>query len=306
MHPRLRRPLLALCLAAVCLAAVCLAAQAQTAPATAPTPILLWPNGAPLAHGDTPADQPALFAFVPEHPITHTGVLVIPGGGYSSLSLQPEGLDIAQFLSAHGIPAWVLRYRLGPGYRYPAQLLDGQRAIRYLRANAKQLGLTRLGVMGFSAGGHLASMLGTHYDPGDSHNPDPIEQPGSRPDFLVLGYPVIASVGWAADGSFRNLAGDLDVHQLEMLSTDLHVTPDTPPTFLVCADNDHSVSAENTVRFYLALHRAGVSAEMHVFQHGGHGFGLAAKDPADSTWTTLLLNWMRANGYLDTPPAPFR
>jgi acetyl esterase/lipase len=240
-----------------------------------------------------------LIPYVPEHPSTHTAVLVIPGGGYSHLSLQPEGTEIAAFLSAHGIPAFVLQYRIAPVYQYPVELLDGQRAIRYLRAHAKDYGLTRIGVAGFSAGGHLASMLGTNYDPGSGPATDPVERVSDRPDFLVLGYPVISTVGWAASGSFHNLAGDADLAGLEMLSTDLHVTPDTPPTFLVCADNDKSVSPENAVRFYLALHRVGVSAELHIYQHGGHGFGLAAKDPVDATWTGHLLDWMRANGYLD-------
>lgn len=169
--------------------------------------------------------------------------------------------------------------------------------------------------MGFSAGGHLAAMLGTHFDAGNSNAPDPLERMSSRPDFLVLGYPVITSLSWAAEGSLRNIDPDtshppvtvkprvpatppMNSESLETLSADLHVTPQTPPTFLVCADDDKSVSPENSVRFYLALKHAGVPAELHIYAHGGHGFGLAAWDPADGTWTAHLLDWLRAAGDL--------
>ena len=297
------------------------AAVAQQRPATATglasQPIVLWPDGAPEARGSSAADVPRLIPFIPARVRTTTGVIVIPGGAYVGLSIPTEGTEIAQFLNAAGIPAFVLEYRLAPTYRYPAQLHDGQRALRYLRAHSSELKLKAIGLVGFSAGGHLASEMGTAFDAGSPDNNDPIERQSSRPDFMVLGYPVIATEGFAAEGSLRNIDPDpthpinmtkpntvtvpaMDPKLVQMLSTDLHVTGQTPPTFLVCADDDRSVSPENSVRFYLALHRAGVLAELHIYQHGRHAFGLAAWDPIDRTWTAHMLDWLHENGFL--PP----
>jgi acetyl esterase/lipase len=281
-------------------------------------PIALWPGGAPQAQGTADADIPQLIPFLPARVRTTTGVLVIPGGGYVGLSLPTEGYEVAQFLNAAGIPAFVLKYRLAPRYRYPAQLQDGQRALRYLRANAAQYKLKLIGVAGFSAGGHLASEMGTAFDPGDANAKDPVDRAGSRPDFMILGYPVIGTAGFAAEGSLRNIDPDpthpaniakpgvvtsaaMDPKLVELLSTNLHVTRQTPPAFLVCADDDRSVFSDNSVEFYLALHRAGVAAELHIYEHGRHGFGLAAWDPVDSTWTGRMLDWMRINGFLEAP-----
>jgi acetyl esterase/lipase len=283
-----------------------------------PESIVLWPAGAPQAHGTAPADTPELIPFIPARVRTTTGVLIVPGGGYAGLSLPTEGYEIAHFFNAAGIPAFVLKYRIAPAYRYPVQLHDGQRALRYLRANAARYKLGLIGVAGFSAGGHLASEMGTSFDPGDPAAADPIDRAGSRPDFMILGYPVIATPGFAAEGSLRNIDPDLthttnkskpyvpntppmDPRYVEALSTDLHVTKDTPPAFLVCADDDHSVLSENSVRFYLALNHAGVPAELHIYEHGRHGFGLAAWDPIDSTWTAHMLDWLRINEFLPEP-----
>jgi acetyl esterase/lipase len=294
----------------------CLAAAQSLA-----NPIVLWPGGAPQAKGTTPADIPELIPFLPARVRTTTGILVIPGGGYSGLSLPTEGYEIAHFLNAAGIPAFVLKYRIAPAYRYPTQLHDGQRALRYLRANAAKYGLGLIGVAGFSAGGHLASEMGTSVDSGDVTAADPIDRLGSRPDFMILGYPVISTPGFAAEGSLRNIDPNpahslnttkpfvpntppMDSNYVEALSTDLHVTKDTPPTFLVCADDDHSVLSENSVRFYLALNHAGVPAELHIYEQGRHGFGLAAWDPVDSTWATHMLDWLRVNSFLPGPVKP--
>jgi acetyl esterase/lipase len=299
-----------------------LAAQ-QTAPPRpvnfAPVSIPLWPAGSvPNALGTGYEDTPELLVYTPARVRTTTGVLILPGGGYSGFSLPTEGIEIAQFLNAAGIPAFVLRYRLGIRYRHPVQLEDAQRAMRTLRANAAQYKLDKIGVFGLSAGGHLASMLGTFPSEGSATAPDPIDRVNARPDFMVLAYPVIGQWAFAAEGSLRNIDPDtshpiagtkpgvatdppIDPKLLDLLSTDRHVTPQTPPTFLVCADDDTSVSSENSARFYLALKHAGVPAEMHIYAHGRHGFGLAAWDPVDSTWTALLLDWMRGSGYLDPP-----
>lgn len=282
-----------------------------------PETITLWPHGAPLAQGSQTEDTPRLLVYRPARVKSTTGVLVIPGGGYVHLSLPTEGDEIARFLNAAGIPAFVLEYRLGPRYRHPAQLDDAQRAMRYLRAHAADYKLQKIGAAGFSAGGHLASMLGTFNPSGDPRAADPVDRESARPDFLVLAYPVIGAWAWAAEGSLRNIDPNLShplitprpnsnnpplaPETLALLSTDRLVTAQTPPTFLVCADDDHTVSSENAVHFYLALKQAGVPAEMHIYAHGGHGFGLAAWDPIDRTWTAHLLDWMAANGWIGQP-----
>lgn len=303
------------CACILLLSSICAPAQILS------DPIVLWPAGAPQAHGSAPADSPVLIPFIPARVRTTTGVLIIPGGGYVGLSLPTEGYEIAQFFNAAGIPAFVLKYRIAPAYRYPVQLRDGQRALRYLRANSSKYKLGLIGVAGFSAGGHLASEMGTSSEGGDPASADPIDRLASRPDFMILGYPVIATPGFAAEGSLRNIDPDLthstnrtkpfipntppmDPLYIEALSTDLHVTKDTPPTFLVCADDDHSVLPENSVRFYLALNHAGVPAELHIYEHGRHGFGLAAWDPIDSGWTSQMLNWLRVNHLLPDPVHP--
>lgn len=309
---------LSLAIVLVVLPAISSGQQAgTTAPASQGASTTLWPHEAPQAIGTAEQDIPRLLAFVPARLRTTTAVLVIPGGGYSHLSLPTEGVEIAQFLNAAGITAFVLEYRLGPRYRYPVQLEDAERAMRYIRSNAAAYKVEKVGAIGFSAGGHLAAMLGTQFDAGDPHAADPIDRMSSRPDFLVLGYPVIADVGWAADGSLRNIDPDnnhppasvrpdgptsppMSPKSLETLSMDLHVTSQTPPTFLVCADDDKSVSSENSARFYLALKHAAVPAELHIYAHGGHGFGLAAWDPVDGKWTAQMLDWLREEGNL--PP----
>jgi acetyl esterase/lipase len=308
----------------VILAAIALTGHGQQAvlpPAcnAANESVLLWPAGTPHAVGNTAEDIPCLIPFLPVRARTSTAILVIPGGGYAHLSLPTEGVEIAHFLNAAGIPAFVLDYRLGPRYRYPAQIDDAQRAMRYLRAHAEQYKIQMVGAMGFSAGGHLAAMLGTNFSPGDPQAADPVDRFDSRPDFLVLGYPVIDDLGGAADGSLRNIDPDtsdlivkvrpgipapppISEASLKLLSVDLHVNAKTPPTFLVCADDDPSVSPEDSVRFYLALLHADVPAELHIYAHGRHGFGLAAWDPIDSQWTAQMLEWLRASG--DLPPLP--
>jgi acetyl esterase/lipase len=263
----------------------------------------LWKNGAPGAQGKAPEDTPTLTIYLPAHPAkSNTGVIVAPGGSYTVLAMNHEGRQVANWLNSLGMTAFVLKYRLGPKYHHPIELGDAQRAIRLVRSRAKEFGIRqdRIGIMGFSAGGHLAATVGTHYDHGDPAASDPIDRMSCRPDFLVLAYPVISFVApYSHSRSARNLLGDNpDMQVREELSNELHVTPDTPPTFLFSTSTDKVVPSENSVAFYLALHTAGVSAELHIFQKGPHGVGLDSADPVLGVWPTLLANWMRERGLL--------
>jgi acetyl esterase/lipase len=263
----------------------------------------LWKNGAPGAQGKSAEDTPTLTMYLPSHPTkSDTGVIVAPGGSYRVLAMNHEGRQVANWLNSLGMTAFVLKYRLGPKYHHPVELGDAQRAIRLVRSRAKEFGIRpdRIGIMGFSAGGHLAATVGTHYDHGDSTASDPIDRISCRPDFLVLAYAVISFVApYSHSASARNLLGDdPDMKVREELSNELHVTPDTPPTFLYTTSNDKVVPAENSVAFYMALHTAGVPAELHIFQKGPHGVGLDSADPVLGIWPTLLANWMRQRGLL--------
>jgi acetyl esterase/lipase len=264
--------------------------------------ILLWPSGAPGAQGDEDIDKPTLTIFLPVAPnATKTGVVVAPGGGYQHLSMDKEGYAIAQWLNERGVAAFVLKYRLGPEYHHPIELGDAQRAIRYVRAHAGDYGLAEdhIGMWGFSAGGHLAATAGTRFDSGNAASNDPVEQRSSRPDFLILAYPVITMVQPSVHpGSLKYLLGDNPDPALEQsLSAETQVTKDTPPTFLFATTDDKTVPVLNSVTFYEALVKAGVPAEMHLFQHGAHGAGLAAANPQLSVWPDLVIKWMRESGY---------
>ena len=265
--------------------------------------IPLWAAGAPGALGNTPADQPELTPYLPPAGRANgTGIVIFPGGGYQHLSMAHEGSEIANWLAGLGVTTFVVKYRLGPSYHHPTMLTDAQRAIRIARSRAAEWGVdpNRLGVIGFSAGGHLASTTGTHFDAGAPSSSDPIERASSRPDFEILLYPVITmrdSVAHA--GSRLNLIGkDPSPELVRLLSNETQVTPQTPPTFLVHTVDDRTVPVENSLLFYRALRAAGVSAEMHIYEHGPHGFGLATNNPVLSSWTMLCENWMRMHGWL--------
>jgi acetyl esterase/lipase len=276
---------------------------AALARAQDPTTLLLWSNGAPGALGSEDVDKPSLTVFLPtKNQVNGTGVIVCPGGSYTALASNHEGRQVANWLNSLGIVAFVLKYRLGPRYHHPVELGDGQRALRLVRAHAAEYGVApdRVGVMGFSAGGHLAATMGTHFDDGSAADPDPIQRAGSRPDFLVLGYPVISlTTPYTHQGSLHNLLGaNPDPKLMQSLSNELQVTAQTPPTFLFHTTEDKTVPVENSVLFYLALRKAGVAAEMHIFERGPHGVGLALRDPALGMWPELLTNWFRARGLL--------
>ena len=297
------RSLLMCCL----LAAVPDAAAAQTMSPAAPQEIPLWEKRAPGALGETDADRPTVTFYRANRGATGTAVVVAPGGGYGALAMDHEGRQIAAFFNAMGVTAFVLKYRLGPRYRHPVELGDAQRALRLVRARAQEFGIRtdRIGMMGFSAGGHLTATAGTRFDEGKADAADPIDRASSRPDFLILGYPVITfDPAVTHSGSVRNLLGENpDPGLLQELSNELHVTERTPPTFLFHTNADTGVIPENSVRFYLALRKAKVPAEMHIFENGPHGVGLALGDPALSLWPTLLTNWLRGRGLLTRPAA---
>jgi acetyl esterase/lipase len=262
----------------------------------------LWENGAPGALGHEEGDIPTL-TYYPAMGGVPTAVIVAPGGGYSVLAMNHEGRQIANWLNAAGITAFVLKYRLGPRYHHPIELGDAQRAIRWVRAHASEYRVKsdRIGMMGFSAGGHLTSTAETHFDTGNPNAEDPIDRLSSRPDFAVLGYAVISfTAPYSHRGSAHYLLGDSpDPRLLQDLSNDLQVTPTTPPTFLLSTSEDTVVPSENSVAFYLALHKAHVPAELHIFQKGPHGVGLDLADPSLSEWPKLLINWLRGLGLLE-------
>ena len=271
-------------------------------PPASPQEIVLWENGAPGALGQADTDKPTITAYRAPRGSSGTAIIVAPGGGYANLAIEHEGRQWAYWYNAMGVTAFVLKYRLGPRYHHPIELGDAQRAIRTVRARATEFNIIpdRIGMMGFSAGGHLTSTAGTHFDSGKADASDPIERVSSRPDFLILGYPVISfDPAVAHAGSLRMLLGENpDPKLVENLSNDLQVTGQTPPTFIFHTTNDAAVPVENSVRFYLALRKAKVPVEMHVFENGPHGVGMALSDPSLSVWPNLLMNWLRARGLL--------
>jgi len=275
--------------------------QTVAAAANGPAPMLLWPKGAPGALGVADEDKPSITVYLPAANPTKTAVVIAPGGGYQHLSMVREGSDVAAWLNSHGIAAIQLRYRIGPKYHNPIELDDAQRAIRMVRAHAAEYGIAadHIGMWGFSAGGHLTATAGTHFDAGNAAAVDAIERESSRPDFLILAYPVITmEAPYVHTGSRMYLLGDAPAQaDVDAMSAELHVTAQTPPVFLFSTTDDRTVPIMNSVMFYEALVKAGVPVEMHVFQHGGHGSGLAPANPQLSPWTEMLIKWMRERGY---------
>lgn len=278
----------------------------------------LWPGG-PVPNSQQSADkektevrdilrislvqQPDIAVFLPSRKnATGQGVIVCPGGGYGVLAYDWEGTDIAKWLNAHGIAAFVLKYRL-PNSKsnivpHKSPLLDAQRAIRMVRFDAEKYNIKKdkIGIMGFSAGGHLASTAGTHFDMGNASSKDSIEQQSSRPDFMILLYPVISmSKPYMHSGSRDNLIGKNPTQELaEYYSNDLQVKDNTPPTLLVHATDDAGVPVENSLSFYQALKNHKVPAEMHIYPYGGHGFSLAVGKGYLSTWTDRCIDWLKS------------
>ena len=265
----------------------------------------LWKGAPPHAQGNAEKDRPFLEAYLPQPELAvGTGVVIFPGGGYGALAKGHEGAEIARWLTSLGVAAFVCDYRhQGKGYGHPAPLEDAQRAIRMVRQRASEWNLQpdQIGAMGFSAGGHLASAIATHFDDGNPSATDPIERNSSRPDFLVLGYPLIAlGQPFTHARSQRNLLGENpDAELLEKLSSEKQVSAETPPVFLWHTGEDKGVVSEHSIAFYQALRKAGVPVELHIYEQGRHGLGLAHSVPSVADWTTRCTEWMRNRGLLD-------
>ncbi len=300
-------------------------------PAIGLTTLRLWPGRAPGAVGDTPADIPTLTVFRPDHP-NGTAVIVAPGGAYLMLAANHEGRQAADRLAELGVTAFVLKYRLGPTYLYPVPLDDARRAVRLVRSLAPTYGIApnRIGMMGFSAGGHLAALTAVLPEPGRPNDPDPVERQSGALDFQLLIYPWLnamepqvpvqppaaapaATSGSAATpGSPQLLINYCSVTkgltQADCARLNKRYTPATqvtaqaPPAFIVMGTDDTVVPVLTATTFYTAMHAAGADAELHLFAHGPHGFGTGGPDPTLSLWPTLLENWLRAHNLL-TPPA---
>jgi acetyl esterase/lipase len=294
MRVRVSSSLLGMCFL-ICIS--CLIAKASNPE----EPIILWPGGAPGAVGREQADIPQLTPYLPpKEKATGAAIIICPGGGYEHLS-EREGRPVAEWLNSIGVTAFVLKYRIGPRYHHPAPFEDAARAVRLVRARAKEWGLdaARIGILGFSAGGHLASTVGTHFDSGKPEASDPVERASARPDLMVLIYPVITMREKAHAGSKKYLLGPNPTPgMVALLSNEEHVTKETPPAFLVHTMNDASVPVENSLLFVAALRKAGVPFELHLYERGRHGFALGDNDPALSSWTARCADWLRLRGFV--------
>jgi acetyl esterase/lipase len=297
LHPAAARCLVPL---ACLLAAVCpvLGQDTKKNLAVVSRPFVLWPDGAPGAMGKEAADIPTVTVYLPPaDKATGAAVVICPGGGYGALAMDHEGHQVARWLNSLGVAGIILKYRHAPGYHHPAPLLDAQRALRFTRSHASDWGVDpkRIGILGFSAGGHLASTAGTHFDAGKADASDPIDRLSCRPDFMVLVYPVISfTAPFTHKGSRSNLLGKTpDAGLVESLSNEKQVTAQTPPTFLAHTSEDTGVSPQNSVAFYLALHQHKVPAELHIFEKGGHGMGLGRGNLAFSHWPELCAAWLQ-------------
>jgi acetyl esterase/lipase len=269
------------------------------------SPIPLWPDGAPGALGTRAQDIPTLTPYLP-NPTNATGVAMVicPGGGYSHLAPH-EGNDYALWLNQHGVTCFVLKYRLGSGgYHYPVEFEDGTRAMRWVRAHAADYKIDphRVGIMGSSAGGHMASMLLTHFDSGSTNTDDRIERQSSRPDLGILCYPVITMGEYAHQGSKDNLLGKHPSEKLvQLLSSELQVQTNTPPCFIWSTYEDKTVPVENSLMFAEALRKNHVPFDLHIYQKGPHGMGLKDKPPFahPHPWAADCLVWLKAQDFLE-------
>jgi acetyl esterase/lipase len=272
-------------------------AQQASVPGIAQASFPLWPtNGG--ANDDDPADQPTLTPYLPATGVARGALVVCPGGGYGRLAPH-EGEPIAQWLVGLGIAAFILRYRVAP-HRHPTPLRDAQRAIRLVRWRGAEWGLasSRVGLLGFSAGGHLTASAGIFHDPGDPAHVDPIERVSSRPDALVLCYPVISFGDVRHQGSTDNLLGpEATAASRAAVSLERHVDAATPPTFLWHTAVDAAVPVEHSLLFAGALRRHAIPFELHVYPHGRHGLGLGAGEPLVAGWTTLCASWLATQGF---------
>ena len=285
-----------------------LVAVACVAPARAAEPVEfpLWADGAP---GESATDKkvvPTLTVYLPD-PATSVGLgmVVAPGGGYAGLAMDHEGKQIADWLNANGMAAFVLKYRHAPDYAHPVPHMDASRAMRTVRARATEWGINpkRIGMIGFSAGGHLTATLSTQYTAGDAESADPIERVSTRPDHVVLMYPVITmNDPYTHTGSRKNLLGENPTPEMmDKMSAERNVDKNTPPAFIFFTQDDQAVPVENGLMYYIALCAHKVPAELHVYRHGRHGVGLAKDDPVLNTWPDLFLAWLKNLPEADEP-----
>jgi acetyl esterase/lipase len=264
----------------------------------------LWPEGAPGALGKEDKDIPTLTPYLPDPgKATGAAVVICPGGGYGMLAPH-EGVQYARFLNEYGIAGFVLKYRLSSsGYRHPAMLQDAARAVRLVRTRAGEWKVDpkRIGIMGSSAGGHLASTLLTHFDAGQADAADPIERQSSRPDLGILCYAVISLGEFGHRGTMNNLLGkDPSPELVRLLSNELQVTKETPPCFIWHTYEDNAVPVENSLQFAEALCKAGVPCDLHIYQKGQHGIGLGTSDwnpEKRHPWTHDCIFWLQAQGF---------
>lgn len=265
-------------------------------------PLPLWPSPAPGALGQKPQDTPSLTAYLPDADKRNgSSMLILPGGGYGGLASH-EGKGYAEWLVAQGVTCYVLQYRLGShGYRHPRMLEDAARGLRTVRAWARRDGLdpSRIGIIGSSAGGHLASTLLTHFDSGKPDDADLIERESSRPDLGILCYPVITLGEFTHQGSKHNLLGEKPPADLvQFLSNEKQVTAQTPPCFIWHTAEDGAVPVENALLFAAALRKAGVPFDLHIYEKGGHGLGLPSQNKNAPPWDADLLYWLGKRKFL--------
>ena len=274
------------------------------------TTIPLWNGHVPGSIG-SPSPIPTLTVFPPFR-ANGTAVIVAPGGGYMLLASNHEGRQVADWFAARGVTAFVLKYRFGPHNLFPIPLEDAQRALRLVRYNAAKYHISpnRIGIIGFSAGGHLAATAGTLFDAGNPNAPDPVDRVSDRPDFMILAYAWLNAMepndkGKITYCSVLKVVPEEDCLKYEKAYTPaLHVTGNTPPTFIYATSDDSVVPVvQASVDFYDALVAAGVPVEMHLFAHGHHGSGLGLGDPALDLWPVLLEQWLRKQDLLTGRPA---
>ena len=275
----------------------------------------VWPDGAPKDNGMTEPEEKydgvrvrnvseaEMYVYLPEEDKnTGAAVVICPGGGYMIEAMDHEGYDIAEWLKSKGVAGIVLKYRLPYGH-HEVPSSDARHALRIVRINAEEWGINpdKIGIAGSSAGGHLASTVGTRFDYGNENAASEVEKMSSRPDFMLLLYPVITfREEFGHMGSRRNLIGEGNNWEMvEKYSNEMHVSPKTPPTFMVLADDDTAVPSRNSVEFYLALKKNKVPAEMHIFAKGGHGFGITKHNQPADQWPELFYNWLKAVEIID-------
>lgn len=277
--------------------------------------IKLWKGDIPFSNGTIGEEEitdrghvrnvqdPEIIVYLPEKKkATGAAVVICPGGGYGILAIKHEGHDIARWFNEFGVAGIVVKYRLPTSDnitdKSEVAMTDAKRAIRMLRYNSIDWGIQpdKIGIMGFSAGGHLASTVGTHFDYGEADSEDPIQKVSCRPDFMILMYPVISmSEDFMHSGSMKNLLGENpSKEQMLRFSNEKQVTVETPPTILIHSSDDKAVPVANSIKFYEALTQNGVSAELHIFNSGGHGFGLGRKDgTSHNLWAENCKAWMK-------------